>query len=68
MAHDEKMKEEFVQKTKDLKIQIAELRALIAASNIHSPILSDKASCPGEKEEEQEQQKNVKKKKKLQRN
>ncbi|KAL1823706.1 hypothetical protein ACET3Z_010484 [Daucus carota] len=56
------MKEEFEQKTKDLEVQIAEFRSLIAAGNIHSTILSDKASCRVEKEQEQEEKKLVKKK------
>lgn len=46
-----KKAEEYDKKTEDLKSEIAELKALIGASNLHSPILSDKASCRGGKEQ-----------------
>lgn len=38
----------------NLELQIAELKALVAGGNLHSP-MSEKASCPGVKEQEQEQ-------------
>ena len=47
----EKRTEEFEKNTQNLMSEIAELRALIGASNLHlSPMLSDKASCRVEKD------------------
>ena len=54
LARDQQRQTEFEQKMKEFEMQIAELRELIAAKNLQSPLLSDKASCRGEKEQEQE--------------
>jgi hypothetical protein len=54
LARDIKREEEFEKKTRDFESQINELRGLITASNIHSPMMSDKASCPGKEYGEKE--------------
>lgn len=59
LARDKKREEEFERrtqefdkKTENLMNEIAELKALITTSNLHSPMLSDKASCREDKEQQ----------------
>lgn len=67
LARDKKRDEEFERRTQEfdkitenLTKEIAELKALITASNHHSPMLSDKASCREEKEQSLEEEMKLK--------
>ena len=45
LARDRQRVEEFERTKQDFMTQIADLRAMITVSNLHSPMYSDKSSC-----------------------